>query len=215
MRVNCTCGSSAIDEANGRLPVETRRLLRSDGWLIEDHSRGWDLRWMPWTCSVGPEALVAISAAWIIADGTRSYLQGNPDIPFSTCLFAYSLFLLTHLSLCIGCWHPARQITARDGLVTCLAGTFPERCLGSLRRIRARGGRDRSKLVFTGTHVAEVELIGEPGLPDAVAESLLHDLLARVEHSTATAPADGRERHAALNSPAASGGVGSLLVASH
>ena len=195
--------------------METRRLLRSDGWLIEDHSRGWDLRYMPWTCSIGPEALVAISAAWIIADGTRSYLQGNPDIPFSTYLFAYSLFLLTHLSLCIGCWHPARQITARDGLVTCLAGTFPERCLGSLRRIRARGGRDRSKLVFTGTRVPDVELIGEPGLPDAVAESLLRDLLARVEHSTATAPADGRERHTALNLPAASGDVGSLLVASH
>ncbi len=32
---------------------------------------------MPWTCSIGPEALVAISAVWIIADGTRSYLQGN------------------------------------------------------------------------------------------------------------------------------------------
>jgi hypothetical protein len=170
---------------------------------------------MPWTCSVGPEALVVISAAWIVADGTRSYLQGNPDIPFSTCLFSYSLFLLTHLSLCIGCWHPARQITARDGLATCLAGTFPERCLGSLRRIRARGGRDRSKLVFTGTHVAEVELIGEPGLPDAVAESLLHDLLARVEHLTATASADGCVRPAALNSPAASGDVGRLLVASH
>jgi hypothetical protein len=170
---------------------------------------------MPWTCSVGPDALVAISAVWIIADGTRSYLQGNPAIPFSTCLFSYSLFLLTHLSLCIGCWHPARQITARDGLVTCLAGTFPERCLGSLRRIRARGGRDRSKLVFTGTRVAEVELIGEPGLPDAVAESLLHDLQARVEHSTASVPADHCERHAALSSPAASGDVGSLLVASH
>ena len=170
---------------------------------------------MPWTCSVGPEALVAISAAWIIADGTRSYLQGNPDIPFSTCLFAYSLFLLTHLSLCIGCWHPARQITARDGLVTCLAGTFPEECLGSLRRIRARSGRDRSKLVFTGTRVAEVELIGEPGLPDAVADKLLHDLLARVEHTTATATADHCERHAALSSPTSSGAVGSLLVASH
>ena len=170
---------------------------------------------MPWTCSIGPEALVVISAAWIVADGTRSYLRGNPDIPFSTYLFSYSLFLLTHLSLCIGCWHPARQITARDGLVTCLAGTFPERCLGSLRRIRARGGRDRSKLVFTGTRVAEVELIGEPGLPDVVAESLLHDLLARVEHSTATAPEDGCERPAALNSPTSSGDVGSLLVASH
>lgn len=215
MKVNGTCGSSAIDEANGKLPVETRRPLRPEGWLIEDHSRGWDLRWMPWTCSVGPEALVAISAVWIIADGTRSYLRGNPDIPFSTCLFSYSLFLLTHLSLCIGCWHPARQITARDGLVTCLAGTFPERCLGSLRRIRAWGGRDRTKLVFTGTRIAEVELIDEPGLPDAVAESLLHDLLARVEHSTATASADGGERHAALNLPAASGDVGSLLVASH
>jgi hypothetical protein len=170
---------------------------------------------MPWSCAIGPEALVVISAAWIVADGTRSYLRGNPDIPFSTYLFSYSLFLLTHLALCIGCWHPARQITARDGLVTCLAGTFPERCLGSLRRIRARSGRDRSKLVFTGTRVTEVELIGEPGLPDAVAESLLHELLARVEHSTAAAPLDGREPHAALNSPAASGAVGSLLVASH
>ena len=195
--------------------METRRPLRPDGWLIEDHSRGWDLRWMPWTCSIGPEALVAMSVAWIVADGTRSYLRGNPDIPFSTCLFSYSLFLLTHLSLCIGCWHPARQITARDGLVTCLAGTFPEKCLGSLRRIRARSGRDRSKLVFTGTRVAEVELIGEPGLPDAVAESLLHDLLARVEHSTATAPADHCELYPAPNSPAASDDVGSLLVASH
>lgn len=215
MKVNGTCGSSAIDEANGRLPVETPRPLRPEGWLIEDHPRGWDLRYMPWTCSIGPEALVAISAVWIVADGTRSYLQGNPDIPFSACLFAYSLFLLTHLSLFIGCWHPARQITARDGLVTCLAGTFPERCLGSLRRIRARGGRDRSKLVFTGTRVPDVELIGEPGLPDVVAESLLHVLLARVEHSTATASADGHERHTALNSPAASGDVESLLVASH
>ena len=195
--------------------METRRPLRPDGWLIDDHPRGWDLRWLPWTCSIGPQALVVISAAWIVADGTRSYLRGNPAIPFSTYLFAYSLFLLTHLSLCIGCWHPARQITARDGLVTCLAGTFPERCLGSLRRIRARSGRDRSKLVFTGTRVPDVELIGEPGLPDAVADKLLHDLLARVEHSTATAPADGRERHAALNSPAASGDVGSLLVAGH
>ena len=195
--------------------METRRPLRPEGWLIDDHPRGWDLRYMPWTCSIGPEALVVISAAWIVADGTRSYLRGNPDIPFSTYVFSYSLFLLTHLALCIGCWHPARQITARDGLVTCLAGTFPERCLGSLRRIRARSGRDRSKLVFTGTRVTEVELIGEPGLPDAVAESLLHDLLARVEHSTATAPLDGREPHAALNSPAASGAVGSLLVASH
>ncbi len=195
--------------------MKTRRPLRPEGWLIDDHPRGWDLRYMPWTCSIGPEALVVISAAWIVADGTRSYLRGNPDIPFSTYLFSYSLFLLTHLALCIGCWHPARQITARDGLVTCLAGSFPEKCIGSLRRIRARGGRDRSKLVFTSTRVAEVELIGEPGLPDAVAESLLHDLLARVEHSTATAPADGRERHAALNSPAASGAVGGLLVASH
>ena len=195
--------------------MKTPRPLRPEGWLIDDHPRGWDLRYMPWTCSIGPEALVVISAAWIVADGTRSYLRGNPDIPFSTYLFSYSLFLLTHLALCIGCWHPARQITARDGLVTCLAGTFPERCLGSLRRIRARGGRDRSKLVFTGTRVPDVELIGEPGLPDAVAESLLHDLLARVEHSTATAPADGRERHAALNSLAASGAVGGLLVASH
>ena len=69
--------------------------------------------------------------------------------------------------------------------------------------------------MFTGTRVAEVELIGEPGLPDAVAESLLHDLLTRVEPSTATAPVDGRERHAALNSPTSSGDVGSLLVASH
>ncbi len=195
--------------------METRRPLRPDGWLIDDHPRGWDLRYMPWTCPVGPEALFVISAAWIVADGTRSYLRGHPDIPFSTYLFSYSLFLLTHLSLCIGCWHPARQITARDGLVTCLAGTFPERCLGSLRRIRARGGRDRSKLVFTGSRVPEVELIGEPGLPGAVADSLLHDLLARVEHSTATAPADGRERHAVMNSPTSSGDVGSLLVASH
>jgi len=183
--------------------------------LIDDHPRGWDLRWLPWTCSIGPQALVVISAAWIVADGTRSYLQGNPAIPFSTYLFAYSLFLLTHLSLCIGCWHPARQITARDGLVTCLAGTFPERCLGSLRRIRARSGRDRSKLVFTGNRVPDVELIGEPGLPDAVADKLLHDLLARVEHSIATATADGRERHAALNAPTSSGAVGSLMVASH
>ena len=195
--------------------METRRPLRPDGWLIDDHPRGWDLRWLPWTCPIGPDALFAIISFWIIADGIRSYLRGIPPIPISTYLFAYSLFLLTELSLLLACMNPFREITARDGLVTCLAGTFPERCLGSLRRIRARGGRDRSKLVFTGTRVPEVELIGEPGLPDAVADKLLHDLLARVEHSTATATADGRERHAALNSPAASGDVGSLLVASH
>ena len=195
--------------------METRRPLRPDGWLIDDHPRGWDLRWLPWTCPIGPDALFAIISLWIIADGIRSYLRGIPPIPISTYLFAYSLFLLTELSLLLACLNPFREITARDGLVTCLAGTFPERCLGSLRRIRARSGRDRSKLVFTGTRVPEVELIGEPGLPAAVADKLLHDLLARVEHSTATATADGRERHAALNSPAASGDVGSLLVASH
>ena len=195
--------------------MKTRRPLRPDGWLIDDHPRGWNLRWLPWTCPIGPDALFAIISLWIIADGIRSYLRGIPPIPISTSLFAYSLFLLTELSLLLACLNPFREITARDGLVTCLAGTFPERCLGSLRRIRARGGRDRSKLVFTGTRGPDVELIGEPGLPDVVAESLLHVLLARVEHSTATASADGRERHTALNSPAAPGDVGSLLVASH
>jgi len=170
---------------------------------------------LPWTCAIGPDALFAIISLWIIADGIRSYLRGIPPIPISTYLFAYSLFLLTELSLLLACLNPFREITARDGLVACLAGTFPERCLGSLRRIRARGGRDRSKLVFTGTRVAEVELIGEPGLPDAVAESLLHDLLARVEHTSASAPADHGQPHPAMNSPASSGDVGSLLVASH
>lgn len=32
--------------------------------------------------------------------------------------------------------------------------------------------------MFTGTRVPEVELIGEPGMPDAVASQLLEELLA-------------------------------------
>ena len=42
-------------------------------------------------------------------------------------------------------------------------------------------GIERSRLVFTGTRVPEAELIGEPGMPDAVASRLLEELLGRVE----------------------------------
>ena len=145
MRVKCTCGSSAIHEANGRLPVKTPRPLRPDGWLIDDHSRGWDLRYMPWTCSIGPEALVVISAAWIVADGPRSYLRGNPDIPFSTYLFSYSLFLLTHLSLCIGAG--TRPGRSRHGmaLLPVWPAPFPSGAWGRFAAfVRGAAATDRS-----------------------------------------------------------------------
>jgi hypothetical protein len=48
--------------------------------------------------------------------------------------------------------------------------------------------------VFTGTRVPEVELIGEPGLPDAVARQLLEELLGRVEPANAHATAGCHER---------------------
>jgi hypothetical protein len=53
---------------------------------------------------------------------------------------------------------------------------------------------DRSRLVFTGSRVPEVELIGEPGLPDAVASQLLEELLGRVEPTGAHATAGRHER---------------------
>ena len=89
-----------------------------------------------------------------------------------------------------GLWNPNRHITARDGRVICLAGTFPEGCLGSLRLSRSSYGRNRSRLVFTGKRIADVEFIDEPGLPDAVACQLLQELLKRVEHAGPLATAE-------------------------
>jgi len=145
---------------------------------------------MPWIGPVGPRVLLAITAIWLTAYVIGSFLRLPPNSIW-VCLFVVMLVLLKHLLLYFAGWNPNRHIRARDGRVTCLAGTFPEECLGSLRLSRSRQGRSRSRLVFTGTQVSAVELIGEPGLPDAVASQLLQELLKRAElagHLASAAP---------------------------
>jgi hypothetical protein len=141
---------------------------------------------MPWIGPVGPRGALAIFAGleivvvWTVAVSIGNHLRG-PPIPILLWLFVGMLVLLKQLLLYFACWNPNRHITARDGRVACLAGTFPEGCLGSLRLSRSRRERNRSRLVFTGTRVPEVEFIGEPGLPDEVASKLTQEILDRVE----------------------------------
>lgn len=154
--------------------------LNPDEWSIEDHPRGWDLRCMPWTLPVGPRAVLAVFLVLHAVSLIKQYARG-PVIPVVVWLVAGLLMMLYQVLLYFACWNPSRRISARDGRVTCLAGTFPVGCLGSLRLGRSRRGRSRSRLVFTGTRVPEVELIGEPGLPDEAARQLTQEILGRVE----------------------------------
>ena len=195
------------------------RFLSPDEWSIEDHPRGWDLRCMPWIGPVGPRGALAIFAVLgIVVVLTTAVLIGNhlrgPPIPILLWLFVVMLVLLKQLLLYFACWNPNRHITARDGRVACLAGTFPEGCLGSLRLSRSRHGRNRSRLVFTGTRIADVELIDEPGLPDAVASQLLQELLKRVEHAVDRSSAEHCEPPDAMASRASSREIASTSVAS-
>lgn len=162
--------------------MEPPRLLRPDEWSIEDHPSGWNVRCMPWIPTVGPRAILVIIMAWIVTDRVRMYLQSTP-IPIVVWFVAIGLSLFVQVLLYFACWNPNRYISATDGCVTCLAGTFPQGLLRSLRLRRSRRSRTRSLLVFTGTHIPEVELIGEPGLPDASASRLLQELASRVEHA--------------------------------
>ena len=66
-----------------------------------------------------------------------------------------------------------------------------------------------------GTQGAEAELIGEPGLPDAVASQLLQDLLNRAQHAFASATAEHRDPSDAMDSRAGSSVMGSPLAVSH
>ena len=179
------------------------RFLRPDEWSIEDHSRGWNLRCMPWRPPVGPRAVFAILLIWIVANLIHQYLRG-PSNPVVFWLVAVPLVVLQQVLLYFACWNPNRHITAEDGRVACPAGTFPEGCLGSLRLSRSRHGRNRSRLVFTGTRIADVELIDEPGLPDAVASQLLQELLKRVEHAVDRSSAEHCEPPDAMASRASS-----------
>lgn len=179
--------------------MELPRFLRPDEWSIEDHPHGWDLRCMPWPLSVGPRALLAVylelSAVWLI----WQYFRG-PPIPVANWLVGALFVMLYQVLLYFACWNPNRQISARDGRVTCLAGTFPVGCLGSLRLSRSRRDRNRSRLVFTGTRVPEVELIGEPGLPDEAARQLTKEILGRVESALAGSSAESCEPDDAMDS---------------
>jgi len=160
--------------------VNLRRFLRPDEWSIEDHPRGWNLRCMPWRPPVGPRVVFVIFLVWIVANLIQQYFRGPPS-PVVFWLVAVPLVVLQQVLLYFTCWNPDRQITARDDRITCLAGTFPVECLRSLRLSRSRRERNRSRLVFTGTRVPEVEFIGEPGLPDEVASKLTQEILDRVE----------------------------------
>lgn len=173
--------------------------LGPDEWSIKDHSQGWDLRCMPWTLPVGPRALLAVFLALHAVSLIKQDARG-PAIPVVVWLVAALLMMLHQVLLYFACWNPNRQISARDGRVTCLAGTFPVRCLGSLRLGRSRRDRDRSRLVFTGTRVPEVELIGEPGLPDEAARQLTQDILGRVESVLAGSSAESYEPDDSMDS---------------
>jgi hypothetical protein len=54
--------------------------------------------------------------------------------------------------------------------------------------------------VFTGTRVPEVELIGEPGLPDEAARQLTQEILGRVESVLAGSSAESCEPDDAMDS---------------
>jgi len=179
--------------------VRLPHFLRPDEWSIEDHPHGWDLRCVPWPLSVGPRALLAVhlelSAVWLI----WQYFRG-PPIPVANWLVGALFVMLYQVLLYFVCLNPNRQISARDGRVTCLAGTFPVGCLGSLRLSRSRRDRNRSRLVFTGTRVPEVELIGEPGLPDEAARQLTQEILDRVAAAHVRASAESCEPDDAMDS---------------
>ena len=175
------------------------RFLRPDEWSIEDHSRGWNLRCMPWRPPVGPRAVFAILLIWIVANLIHQYLRG-PSNPVVFWLVAVPLVVLQQVLLYFACWNPNRQIAATDDRVTCLAGTFPVECLRSLRLSRSRHERNRSRLVFTGTRVPEVELIGEPGLPHGVASQLMQEILDRVAAAHVRASAESCEPDDAMDS---------------
>ena len=173
--------------------------LRPDEWSIEDHPHGWDVRCMPWSPAVGPRAVLAVFLEMNAANLIWQYFRG-PAIPVAVWLVAALLMMLFQVLLYFACWNPNRQISARDGRVTCLAGTFPVGCLASLRLSRSRRDRNRSRLVFTGTRVPEVELIGEPGLPDEAARQLTQEILGRVESVLAGSSAESCEPDDAMDS---------------
>lgn len=175
------------------------RLLRTDEWSIEDHPHGWDLLCMPWTLPVGPRALLAVFLGLHAASLIRQYFRG-PAIPVAVWLVAGLLMMLYQLLLYFACWNPNRQISAIDGRFTCPAGIFPVGCLRSLRLGRSRRDCNRSRLVFMGTRVPEVELIGEPGLPHEAARHLTQEIMGRVEDTLARSSADPCEPDDAMAS---------------
>jgi len=194
--------------------VKLPRFLGPDEWSIEDHPHGWDLRCMPWRPPVGPRAVFAILLIWIVANLIQQYFRGPPN-PVVFWLVAVPLVVLQQTLLYFVCWNPNRQIATRAGRVTCLAGTFPIGCLESLRLSRSRRDRNRSRLVFTGTRVPEVELIGEPGLPDEVASKLTQEILDRVESAPVRASAESWEPDEAMASRSSLRMNEDSLAASH
>jgi len=194
--------------------VKLIHILGPDEWSIEDHPHGWDLRCMPWRPPVGPRAVFAILLIWIVANLIQQYFRGPPN-PVVFWLVAVPLVVLQQALLYFACWNPNRQIATRDGRVTCLAGTFPVGCLESLRLSRSRRDRNRSRLVFTGTRVPEVELIGEPGLPDEVASKLTQEILDRVESAPVRASAESWEPDEAMASRSSLRMNEDSLAASH
>ena len=189
-------------------------ILGPDEWSIEDHPHGWDLRCMPWRPPVGPRAVFAILLIWIVANLIQQYFRGPPN-PVVFWLVAVPLVVLQQALLYFACWNPNRQIATRDGRVTCLAGTFPVGCLESLRLSRSRRDRNRSRLVFTGTRVPEVELIGEPGLPDEAARQLTQEILGRVESALAGSSAESCGPDEAMDSRSSLRMNSNLWAASH
>jgi len=136
-----------------------------------------------------------MSAIWLI----WQYFRG-PPIPVAVRLVGALVIMRPQVLGYFACRNPNRQISARNGRVTCLAGTFPVGCLGSLRLSRSRRDRNRSRLVFTGTRFPEVELIGEPGLPDEAARQLTQEILGRVESVLAGSSAESCEPDDAVDS---------------
>ena len=198
--------------------------LAPDEWRLEDHPRGWVLRYRPpvtrvfrWLPSVygrvpdflaSPKvAMVCFLVAWAALFGAQVFLLRWKASVQQGALFALGYLCIELCRQYLGSditLNAEQRVVVENGRVNNGGGLFPEPCLQSLRAAPSKRRGSRRTLGFSGASVPEAVLVGESGLSEDAAQQLLRAVLARVGQDCATVPQQNCEPTDAMDSRASS-----------